>query len=199
MSLRSNALVILALLSLGACSFEPLHAKKQASGTQLNAGVKIDRIEGREGQLLRIHLEDQLNPGGVIPPKPSYRLTASFSHTITPIDVSRDGTVSRYNMYLVSDYVLYRNSDNQPVARGTLRNVSSYNNLTNAYFSTFVAEDDALKDGIRELGELYRQRLSSYLSQPDAGQNVVAPPAKPRERIDLPDPKNSVYPYRQVQ
>lgn len=176
MSLRVSLLLVLPLL-LASCGFKPMYAKRSAAESpELYAGVKIESIGGREGQLLRMGLEDKLNPGGAVPERPAYRLEATLQKTSGAIGVARDGTVSRYNLYLDSYYTLYRTSDNLAVAQGKFRRVSSYSNLTGAYYSTFVSENDALKRGISELTEDYRQRLTSYLSGPDAGKPLAVQP-----------------------
>lgn len=185
MSWRNNTALI-ALLLLTACGFSPMYGQKQQESSQLFAGVSIDPIPGRMGQELRIALEDQLNSGGVVPAHPAYRLSSTLMHTSTPIGVARDGTVSRYNIYLNSEYKLYRASDGQLVAEGRVHHVTSYNNLTNAYFSTFVSEGDAIKRGIKELSENYRQRLTAYLSSPDAGTPILGKDKK--KLMELPDP-----------
>ncbi len=77
--------------------------------------------------------------------------------------------MSLYNLYLNTKYTLYRTSDDKPITSGTLNYVDSYNNLTNAYFSTYISADDATKRGVAELSELYRERLAVYL---DAGAPV---------------------------
>jgi LPS-assembly lipoprotein len=187
MSLRVNIAALLLLLPLAACGFSPMYGKKNSGSSQLNAGVQIDPIAGREGQLLRIALEDGLNPGGVVPHKPAYRLATTLQKTAVAIGVDRDGTVSRYNLYLDSYYRLYRNSDNLVVTTGKIRRVSSYNNLTGAYFSTFVSENDAIKQGIREMGEEYRQRLAIYLSDPNAGTPLAEQP-DPNTPMAAPEP-----------
>ncbi|NBX03487.1 MAG: hypothetical protein EBR02_05420 [Alphaproteobacteria bacterium] len=187
---QNRFLVFLALpLLLSACGFEPMHAKNKTN-QQLFAGVRIDPIPDREGQILRMRLEDKLNPNGVVPPNPAYRLSANLTKTTGAIGVARDGTVSRYNMYLDSKYTLYRNSDEKAVTSGNIRQVSSYNNLTNGYFSTFVSEQDALKRGVEAISEDYYQRLSLYLSQPDAGEPMKDQP-KP---IDPNAPQTPAFP-----
>ena len=188
MSLRASLLLILPVL-LAACGFEPMYGQRSAANNPaLYAGVKIDPISGRDGQLLRQGLEDMLNPGGAAPQNPAYRLEVSLRKSSGAIGVARDGTVSRYNLYLDSHYTLYRTSDNLAVATGDCRRVSSYNNLTGAYFSTFVSENDALKQGVRELAEDYSQRLSTYLTSADAGKPLAEQP-KPRDPNAPPEPE----------
>ena len=170
MSWQNRFLFVLIPVLLAGCGFQPLYGKKSTDlqASKLRAGVKIDSIpEAHDGQQLKIALEDLLNPDGGVPANPVYRLSVTSIHTTTtPIGVARDGTVSRYNVYMASKYVLYRNSDDKPISSGNISYVNSYNNLTNAYFSTYISQADATKRGITELSELYRQRLAIYL---DAG------------------------------
>lgn len=153
---------------MAACGFSPMYGKQQRDSSVLLAGVKIDPIEGRTGQLFKAELEDRLNPGGVVPSNPAFRLNVVLTSTANPIGVARDGTISRYNVYLDSKYELYRIHDGKKVAAGQLRQVSSYNNLSNAYFSTYISSVDAISRGVTELAETYRLRLSAYLSNPDS-------------------------------
>jgi LPS-assembly lipoprotein len=163
-------------LSLAACGFHPLYgaAATAAPESELLAGVSIDTIPGRLGQLFKSTLEDRLHPSGAIPPSPDYRLSVKLDHVNIPISVARDGTVSRYNIHFNSEYVLYRTRDQQPVTSGRLSYITSYNNLTNVYFSTYVSEQDAQKRGVVALAELYRQRLATYLDK-GAPQEPVRP------------------------
>lgn len=183
MSLRNSALSGVLALScslLYGCGFEPVYASKRTTPNTIHTGgVAIDSIPGLSGQQFRAGLEDHLNPGGAVPANPAYRLNATLSYVTTPIGVARDGTVSRYNIYINSSYVLYRTSDNKRMTSGRLQHVSSYNNVTNAYFSTYISEGDALKRGIAELSELYRQRLAAYF---EAGPTASTSP--PPERQD---------------
>ena len=176
MSLRNNVWLVLIPLLLTGCGFQPLYGKKTSDKdiSKVFAGVKVDDIPAKNGQMLRIKLEDKLNPDGIAA-KPEYRLHVIFRSSVTPIGVARDGTVSRYNVYLTSKFVLYRTSDDKPVTSGDIGYVDSYNNLTNAYFSTYISSEDALKNGVNEMSELYRERLSSYFNEGAPVQDVKIP------------------------
>jgi LPS-assembly lipoprotein len=160
--------VMLALVS--GCGFKPMYGKK-AGGynsddtSKIYAGVTVDSMPRREGQILHMELEDALNPNGKIPAHPEYRLAASISINEVAIGVARDATVSRFNIYFDSHYTLYRNSDGKAVTTGSIRHVGSYNNQANAYYSTYISRDDGIKRGLVEVAELYRMRLASYLSE----------------------------------
>ena len=169
---RFFTLCICAFSLLG-CGFHPLYAKKDESdNSKVYAGVKVDDVPGRQGQEMRIALEDGLNPDGDIPASPAYRLAVTFTESVVPIGVARDGTVSTYNIYLMSHYVLYRNSDSKAITSGDISYANSFNNAVNEYFSTYVSEQDAIKRNITELAELYRQRITSYLDEGAPEQEI---------------------------
>ena len=184
MSWLSKPAIITSLLLLSACGFQPLYGKPDstpnAPNSQLNAGVKVDPIPGHLGQIFKNHLEDQLTPSGGLPATPAYRLVVKMDYINVPISVARDGTVSRYNVNFNSDYVLIRTSDQKPVTSGSIAYLTSYNNLTNIYFSTYESQQDALKRGTEAMAELYRQRITAYLdSGAPVADHIQMPGAKP--------------------
>lgn len=164
------------LLASG-CGFQPLYGKYEGSKENpLLAGVTVNSVaqNARMAQMLRTNLEDRLNPDGVVPANAPYRLEVSLGYSEAPIGTARDGTVSRYNVYLNSNYNLYRVSDGKRITSGNLYNVSGYNNIINQYFATYVADEDAIRRGIVELAELYRQRLGAYLTVNPEGTATAA-------------------------
>lgn len=179
------ALFCVVPLLLSGCGFAPVYGKRDNSqlpaqaGSKVFAGVDVSPISGRDGHQLHMELEDLLNPGGKMPQRPQYRLVVTLDLVEAPVGVSRDATVSRYNIHLDSRYTLYRNADGKQIAQGALRHVSSYSNATNAYFSTYISRDDAIKGGITELAELYKLRLSTYLYTGAPEQEIKAPKQAP--------------------
>jgi LPS-assembly lipoprotein len=177
MNFFAKACLLITALTLSGCGFQPLYAKKPKEDvSKIFAGVKIDSIPGRSGQELKAALEDHLNPGGAIPQKPTYRLSLTLVNSTVPIGVARDGTVSRFNIYVTSHYTLYRIADDKAVTSGDLSYVNSYNNLANEYYSTYISEQDAIKRNVTEIAQLYRQRLSTYLDAgaPEEDPNQIA-------------------------
>lgn len=168
MSLPIKQLVpFVLLLLLAGCGFKPVYGTNQASSTAPSGtdGVYVEKLTGSKSHhQLWIELEDKLNPGGQVPPHPAYRLSATLSSTVTPIGVATDGTVSRYNVALTSSYVLSDYVTGEKITDGSLKEVSSYNNRTNEYFSTYISSEDALKRGVSSLSETYRQRLAPFLN-----------------------------------
>ncbi|MDE3060084.1 MAG: hypothetical protein KGJ06_03650 [Pseudomonadota bacterium] len=175
----------LALATLTACGFHPLYAQREGENTPAMDMLASVRIEagggptlGRLSQEFKQDLEDRVNPGGSIAAAKAYRLEVLLNSTTSAIGVSRDGTVSRYNVYLSSQYKLYRLADNKLMTIGALNHVSSYNNIINAYFSTYVSEEDATRRGVQELAELYRQRLAAYFEEGAPIQENLPPDDK---------------------
>jgi LPS-assembly lipoprotein len=171
----------LSLATLFGCGFHSVYGshvddKTGNTDSAMLASIRIDSIPTRSGQELKEDLEDVINPGNSIAAAPAYRLIISLTSSEAPIGVSRDGTVSRYNVYLTSTYRLIRIADDKQVSSGTVSHISSYNNEVNAYFSTYISDADATKRGISELAELYRTRLAAYF---DAGAPVEDKPAAP--------------------
>lgn len=166
MSLRISAWLCVCLLAAG-CGFQPVYGKKtETSESPALAGVHIDGDPRQyNDQLFYQALEDKLNPGGKLPAYPLYRLSYVTNMSESAIGIARDGTVSRYNVNLDATYTLFRTSDDAKITQGSLRHVSSYNNRVGAYYSTYIAKEDAIKRGMGELAEMMRARLSPFLSQ----------------------------------
>lgn len=165
MSWPIRFILILPLL-LSACGFQPLYGRHAPSGAPM-AGVKIQTsaVVGREAQELKSDLEDRLDPDGARSGPVEYQLNAALIVTKSAIVIAPDGTVQRYNIILESPYELIRIADGKKVTSGKLRHVTSYNNVNQAYFSTYVSEADVIRRAITELSEVYRQRLAAFLTQ----------------------------------
>lgn len=159
---------VAACAMLTACGFQPMYAKAPKDTPSALAGVYVEPVNapseyGRMSQQFRADLEDKFNPQGRVPAAPAFRLNATLSLTESAIGVAQDGTISRYNLYLNSNYTLKDYVTGEVIATGKLRHASSYNNLTNAYYSTYVSRQDAIMRGVTEMSEMYRQRLAPYL------------------------------------
>lgn len=157
---------------LTGCGFEPLYGRGNAHAPAAAedlarveiAGVEVVPVSGRIGQQFRADLEDRLNPTSRALPA-LYRLKVLISPVIQSLGITPDGMVSRLNLHLSSNFTLTRISDGKEMLRGSVRRVSGYNNVANAYFSVFVSENDAYRRGVTELAEDYRLRLAAFFAQ----------------------------------
>ncbi len=176
-------------LMLPACGFHPVYGTSSgmAENSPIRAGVMVTttasgviantnetskNIDSNATNSMARQFTNILNDMLASPPSPAYSLEVSIVQSSIGLGVARDGTASRYNLVLNSSYKLNRIADNKIVDSGNLSSVTSYNNPNNQYFSTYISEQDARKRGIRELAELYRQRLISFIEK-------NAPPAPP--------------------
>jgi hypothetical protein len=112
-------------------------------------------------------LEDRLYPHGAAPGAPQYHLKALVSYREIPVAISPDGTVSRYNVNMQADLTLTRVSDGKAVYTGRATRTGSYNNLSNAFYSTFVSSQDTLKRTAGSLAEDVQLRLAAFFAQND--------------------------------
>ena len=146
--MRRALSLLIAACYVSGCGFSPVYGKHSGDShavSQSLAGVSIDPIDGRAGQILRANLEDSLNPGGN-PDNRNYRLNAVLRYSNVPVSIATDGTVARFNVHFVSQYVLYDKHDTA-ITSGTINYTTSFNNLANSYYSTYIAEQDAIKRG----------------------------------------------------
>lgn len=163
-----NLVMVASLFLLVSCGFSPLYQAPQNRAPSSLPPVAIETIndhdghQGRDGQMLRTALEDRLNRGNS--GTPSYRLAATFEKTLVPVVIERDGSITRYNINMVSHFQLFRQSDAKQVHAGTIKRVGSYN-VSNQDFSTFMAQKDATERGIIEIAEDYRLKLGAWFAQ----------------------------------
>lgn len=188
--ISSYYLIILSSFLFAACGFEPMAAKstqaynQQALPEVLSAvQVTVSSPENLRtlSQQFRIDLEDLINPAGSDRQK-AYLLEVWLNPYIQPGLITPDGKAQRYLVSFNSSYTLSRFSDGKILENGNVTRNSSYSNLPNSYYSTYIAEQDTLKRLSKELAEQYRMKLASVLSAPPevAGEKqVISPPTPP--------------------
>lgn len=163
MGVRRQICRLAVLMMLAACGFQPVYQREAGLDTpDILQQIAIQTPGGREGDQLKAALEDhfrQFQP----PRDPRHRLEIALRIDSSPFVFSQDGTASRFELQLRSSYVLRRTTDNQALKKGMLQRTVSYNVSQQEDFATFVSQQDALKQGIDELAELYRLRIMAHL------------------------------------
>lgn len=193
--MRAHAALCL-MLALTACGFEPMYASHtNAPSARVGAVAAHIAVEAladgphrRLAQQFKMELEDGLNPNGGAAKAPLYHLEAVITVQEVPVGVSQDGTVSRYNVVLSAQLRLLRISDGVLVYQGKARATSSYNNLTNAFYSTYISSQDAMKRATTGLAEDVQLRLAGLFSE-----HPVPAPVDPA----VPPPPPAVLPFPQ--
>jgi LPS-assembly lipoprotein len=156
-------LLSLWLLTLSACGFQPVYqtgAQSTAAAGFALPALQIEKIPGRDGQILQTALEDGLNPQGMTPAEAHYTLSASLNTQKTPVVIELDGRISRFNLRHDVRFSVKDLRTGAVVHRGRAKRVSSYN-VALSDFSTFMAERDARKRGLEVLAEQIIMQLAA--------------------------------------
>lgn len=194
--------VVLSLLMLASCGFQPLHGQQYRSTLNVDlASVRVE-VEGanvtptatttivprRYGELLRAEITDQVNPTAERAEK-LFKLTISYRESQEPQFVNPDGTASRGDLVYNTTYVLTRLSDQKQVASGSIQRISSYNTSPTADYASYVSIQDARKRAMIELAQDYKLRLANLLptlNNPEAQALAPTPDAKLPELRPVP-------------
>ncbi len=181
--------IISSCFFLSACGFEPLHGQHYRTQFTTNlSSVAVTVDHSRRGQLLESEIKRGINPDSMQAEK-LYALKIKLAEREIPLFINPDGTSSRGDIDLTSQYKLTRIIDNKVIQQGTIKRVSSYNTSESADYASYVSEEDAKTRGIIELAEAYKLRLANLL--PGLSGQAVIPasgeaPQKPPEEITLP-------------
>lgn len=156
-------------MALSACGFEPVHGR--SSGTE-NTAEHADVLEqvqvdiptgGRSGQIFRIALEDRLHPRNLYP-SPKYRLTAPIEEIRQPIIIERDASITRYNLILKTQLTLTEIDSGKTLLNKPLQRISSFN-VSDSDFATYVAQNDALENGMAALAQSIQREVAAKLAE----------------------------------
>ena len=159
---------------LEACGFRPLYGgyREGDSPAEL-AAIRIEPIADRIGQQLHNRLLDVLTPRGR-PVDPDFVLRVRLEESIERLAVDETQLATRANFRLAAKYGLVRMRDRKLVLNGRAIVVSGYNILT-ADFATLMAEKDAKRRAVLEIGDRIRTRLAVHFVQHRTGPDRGAP------------------------
>ncbi len=159
------AAAMVALIALAGCGFQPLYATGDDGETVTEDGLAATRIQpiaGRTGQQLHNLLRDRLNPAGQST-TPDYVLEVAVSKRITELGIRVDETATRANLTMTARFTLRNAKTKRALLSSKSVSVNSYN-ILDALYATTVAENDAVKRGLRELANDIRLRLAVYFA-----------------------------------
>lgn len=176
-------LLAAALAVLGACGFEPLHARRagQTAAASELATIRVDPIRDRLGQQLRNHLLDILTPRGR-PAVPRYILSVSLAESTAELAIRKNAFATRVNYGLTASYQLMDAETEKSVFTGGGRVVGSYN-ISQSEYATLIATKDARAKAVREMSENIRTDLGVFfldLARARRGANRETRRAPPR-------------------
>jgi LPS-assembly lipoprotein len=160
-----RALLVLPL-ALAACGFQPLYGERTRGGpgsVEALGQIAVGAIPDRLGQILRNNLVDRLTPAGE-PDRPRYRLAVALIVSKEGLAITKDESITRFNLRINASFVLYDAQSNAEVTRGVSRTIAAYNVVT-SQFATLVAEKDAESRAARELSDDIRTRLAVFFTR----------------------------------
>lgn len=164
-------LMLLAVLTIGACGFQPLYVQRENDNIWYFGGkfnnsiademqkVKIEPIADRFGQLMRNHLLDSLTPKGA-PSRPKYRLYVTLESKNVHLQALREDISATREMaiYKVNYYMM--EGDKQLFKSDSVSYVS-YDILNNPY-STTIAQKKAEKEAAKIIADDISLRIGAY-------------------------------------
>lgn len=143
----TRRLALLSLASLGAalagCGFRPLHGTSTRGGAvsvDLSA-IEVGLLQERTGQLLRLSLQEMLDPRGAAPPA-RYDLDVIYAVEAEGLAFRRNDAASRIRLVGTASWVLRRRLPDRPeVGRGVTRAVDAFNVFDDAPFAAELVGD----------------------------------------------------------
>jgi LPS-assembly lipoprotein len=158
--------LLLLLLALAACGFQPLYGRDSETGVAANdelARVMVLPIRQRTGQQMHNLLRDRLNPLGQ-PVEPSYTLSVKLIERITELGIQQDATATRAQLTMVAEYALRDMSGETVLYSGRARSANSYDILEDPY-ATQVSEFDARERTLETLSDTMKIRLATFFNR----------------------------------
>jgi LPS-assembly lipoprotein len=163
------------LLLLSGCGFEPVYKTSEDAKNTLSQ-VAVKDVPGRAGQIFTASLKDRLNPTAQVS-NPRFLLQPTVDIQIVPISIDDDGTIARFRLLFDTSYTLKDMKTEKIIQRDRIRRSSSYN-ISDADYSTFIAERNAIEEGAETLAHEYFLRIAAFLKQYQQQQNSISPPGK---------------------
>jgi LPS-assembly lipoprotein len=159
-------LVLIALLMLSACGFQPVYGTHNTDSDSPVAdnlnNIAIDNIPDRSGQLLRNNLIDRLY-GKNRPAQPVFTLKVKLHNSIEDLGILANATSTRELLNMYADYTLL-DAKGKTILSGTAHSVASYDRLDQMY-GTIAAQQDANERTIHEVSEQIVNRISLYFAE----------------------------------
>jgi LPS-assembly lipoprotein len=132
-------LLILPLLALGACGFQPVYGSG-GTGAALQNRVLVDTPDDRFGYFLVRELETRLGRTNA----PAYGLGLTITTEEDGLAIDSTGTTTRYNILGTADFALRDLTTGQIVTSGKVESFTGYS-ATGTTVATLAAEQDAQK------------------------------------------------------
>lgn len=181
-------------LIISGCGFTPLHGPDSTLDNAIVQEslerIKIAFLPQREGQILRNHLLDKLNPSGE-PTSPEMNLALDLKLEKEITSLRRDGTSQRYNISATVDMTLSRSPDmaskKERLYEDSIVRTTSFSIGRSAQepgYPGTIAERDAIARALKLVADDIHLMLASYLKK-WGNAPAATLPKKPAHHISL--------------
>jgi LPS-assembly lipoprotein len=158
-SIRTLLVLCAAAPALAACGFTPLYGTPGVTSSL--SAVAVSTPEGRIGQLLREHLDDELARNADA--APLYRLNLSLGEQRYPRGVRVDNVATRYEYVLTADYTLASQPSGAVAKKGRVRVELTYDSADQPYAS-IAAQQDAQDRATEEAARRIQLELAAWMA-----------------------------------
>lgn len=152
-------------LALAGCGLQPLYAPLAAGGNvagELQA-IKVDPIPNRLGHYLGNELIFAFNgTGSQVPPK--YRLSVTVTEVVqTPLIDTVTGYPTAANVVVNADYQLVPVQGGEPIAKGHVTALASYDRTSQRFANLRAARDGEIRTA-KTLSDQISTRIAAVLA-----------------------------------
>ena len=156
---------------LGGCGFHPQYGGGETGPTaQSLAGIIVDLLPNRSGQLLRLALQRRFEGPGLGVAKDA-ELFCTYEIIIEGIGIRQDSAITRDRYIGIAHYTLYSLAiDRRTITSGSVRALDGLDIVNEQYFAADL-EGDQIE---RRLAEAIADRITMQLAAFYARQHKVA-------------------------
>ena len=159
-----KAIALLSVLTLVACGYQPLYGSKQQNIAKSDLSeVTIAAVEGRLGDSVRLHLQNEMAPFGARRAA-LYRLHVSLDEDRIDLGVQKDRTATRFDFRIYARIQLVSLQSNTVVFEASPHTSASYD-VVASDFATLMAERDAERRAAEQLSRDITLHISLFLER----------------------------------
>ena len=155
-----RAAPLMALALLAGCGFHPLYAPGGSEQQAALAGIFVDIIPNRDGQLLRQALQARLEGAGATPKR--YELSVAYSDGVEAISILPNNFSTRTRVTGTATWSL-KDTANPTVslAQGSVRNLDGTDVFNNQFLYSQFQLEDVQRRQANHLADQIAQQLAA--------------------------------------
>lgn len=158
-------LVLLCSLALGSCGFQPLYGTNGTGGSQITQQLQriyVANIPNREGQELRLALQEQLGGASTRAPD-GYTLQVGQNLNASVIDIHSDNTAGRFREIGTAHWKLFTvEAVPKLLAEGDATLLDGFNATFEQYLAQTLNDETVRARLAQNLAQSIRQQISVW-------------------------------------